>query len=348
MRRRRRDENNPSSTSLRKKKNDSVLCFQDVMEEHLLRVGDADIEDQEENDNIANIFFELANAPYVGYRIQAVAASAGTQDENTGEDSKQPPMSPDERLPPKQEGNSSNPQDSSMMLRIRQDIGACGQHTGGIVWETSYLLLNYLRQTCQSTKPSYSSSSRSFPCGQRVVEVGAGCGLLGLGIFHSNLAQHVVLTETTEVLANLSANVLLNSAAIGTDIKSNKDSLVASSPSLQVCPLDWTRYEEDCAAAHERALPRGGADWIVGTDVVFSTRFVEPLLATMKYLSHQGTTILLCLQERCKDSHALLLRAAPNYDFVVEDISQVVTRVPTCEWGRALDCHILRLRTKRL
>jgi len=110
-----------------------------------------------------------------------------------------------------------------------------------------------------------------------------------------------------------------------------------------VCELDWTRYKEACAASDIRPH---SIDLIVGTDVVFSTRLVRPLLETLQYLAHSKTRILLCLQERCPDSHRLFLEAATHdYGWTVRDLStHVTTTVPTCEWGRPLDCCILELR----
>lgn len=112
---------------------------------------------------------------------------------------------------------------------------------------------------------------------------------------------------------------------------------------VRACALDWTRYKEDCQACHYYLEPHS-VDMIVGTDVVFSTRFVGPLLDTLRYLAHAETTILLCLQERCPDAHQLLLESANNHGLSVRDISEQVTEVPTCEWGRDLDCCILQLR----
>ena len=54
-------------------------------------------------------------------------------------------------------------------------------------------------------------------------------------------------------------------------------------------------------------------DVIVGTDVVFAERWVEPLLRSMRRCAGQRTVVWLCLQERCAAAHALLLARAPAY-----------------------------------
>ena len=280
------------------------LCFQDVMESYQKE------EEGEGNDVAAHVFFELANAPMVSYRIQQEHEIANNRKGGKSE-----------RL---------------ASIRIHQDHKeACGQHTGGIVWETSFLLLNFLRQRylhdeLQSGRQSPSSNSK-YPCGKTVLEVGAGCGLLGLGIYHSRLAKRVILTETDSVLPNLQRNVEENFS------RSKK----RDSDRIRVCALDWTRYREDCERSH---IEHHSVDMIVGTDVVFSTRLVQPLLETLRYLSHSETTILLCLQERCPDAHRLLLESAESHGMLVQNISEQVISVATCEWGRELDCCILQFQ----
>jgi hypothetical protein len=68
------------------------------------------------------------------------------------------------------------------------------------------------------------------------------------------------------------------------------------------------------------------------------------LLRTIAYISHDATVAILCLQERCPDSHALLLDKADDYGFVVDDISkQVFEECDSCRFGKDLDCKLLQL-----
>jgi predicted nicotinamide N-methyase len=169
------------------------------------------------------------------------------------------------------------------------------------------------------------------------LEVGAGCGLVGLGVHRSKTiaTQVVIVTETPPVMTNLLANIERNYPNNKT-----KQSSSSSSSSLQAVPLDWKDYQTDCAKAKIRPH---SIDTIVGTDVVFSTTLVAPLLETLRYLSHKNTVIFLCLQERCKDSHQLLLETAKDHELMVQDISDDVTSLPTCEWGKDLECKVLKL-----
>ena len=292
-----------------------VVCFQDVVlfessNERKMRSKEEEEEERDEgyddNDRIATAFFDLANSPSIKYRIS-----------------------------------------SSSEIIIKQDMNACGNHTGGIVWETSYLLLNYLREIHQHTNinnnNSNPSSSSSSSCIRTLLEVGAGCGLVGFGVHKCNIAKKVIITECNEVMDNLLTNWKLNYST--TTTSSSRDEKIISSnndddkSTLKICELDWNTYRQDCKRSN---IQKHTIDMIVGTDVVFSTILVEPLLKTMKYLSHDETIIYLCLQERCKDSHDLLLNKAIDYNFHIQDITTDYLQYTSCKWGKELDCCLLK------
>lgn len=54
------------------------------------------------------------------------------------------------------------------------------------------------------------------------------------------------------------------------------------------------------AARRRRGHDEGVFDVIVGTDVVFAERCVEPLLRSIHALSGESTTVWLCLQVRAQ------------------------------------------------
>ena len=74
---------------------------------------------------------------------------------------------------------------SQAIVSVTQDPAAVDT-TGGIVWESCYLLLGYLLSS-PSRCPSLTSLSRC-------VELGAGCGLLSLSL-HASLGSAIVATE---------------------------------------------------------------------------------------------------------------------------------------------------------
>jgi hypothetical protein len=231
---------------------------------------------------------------------------------------------------------------SKQQIVLQQDVTACGEHTGGIVWETSFLLLDYLLQLKSTSKEQYQSLGRTL-------EVGAGCGLLGQVLAAANCSSEMIVTETKQVLVNLQANLDRNSPT-----KIDTDTTTTITSPIRACCLDWEHYKRDAAA--NNILPHS-CDTILGTDVLFATRFVRPLLQTLQYLSiapsaavsdtdtTKRVNIYLCVQIRCAASHELFLDEAPSFGFDVHDISDECFAVPSCAWGRDLECKVFRMTT---
>lgn len=168
--------------------------------------------------------------------------------------------------------------------------------------------------------------------------------MLGLVLAASNVAKKVIMTETTEVMPNLQQNVDQN---ICNDNKNNIESTCCCSPNkISVRRLRWDDYRQDIVACQsERScdLDPHSFDTIVGTDVIFSTSLVKPLLKTMKKFSKPTTDIFLCVQVRCEDSHNLFMKTAPKYGFSVKECTYDSKYLL---WGLNLDCKLLHLRLK--
>mmetsp|Transcript_19916 Transcript_19916/g.43281 ORF Transcript_19916/g.43281 Transcript_19916/m.43281 type:complete len:377 (-) Transcript_19916:432-1562(-) len=348
MAKRKRQRQRSSSSSKKRTKNktnaiangdesSSTLCFQDVWDEHCSNQTRAGSNDNGEDADVSNVFFELANAPSVSYRLQ-------TQ--------KKTPSSSD-TCPTTEITTNNN------SIVIKQDVsGAAETHTGGIVWETSYLLLNYLLSSKKwmGIPAPLPNAAPKKTRARTILEIGAGCGMLGISLHKAfelgiigdeeciESSSRVILTETNEVMDNLRRNLEQNYPLQTTNDDDEHKSNKKPAHIVSVDELDWTRCKHDCSKAKIEAH---SIDCIVGTDVVFSTRFVLPMLETMQYLSHPHTVIYLCLQERCKDSHQLLLKEACCYGFRVNDISKAVYEneelAPSCRFGRALECKLLKL-----
>ena len=265
------------------------VVFPDVLESvsSWSAAADHDNDDTDADAAVSEVFFALANAPQISYRV---VLDDGGEDEH-------------------------------YYLDFRQDVSACGQHTGGIIWETSYLLLQYLSQVQPQKKKALG----------KTLELGAGVGFLGQSLAACGCCESVVLTETPEVLVNLQANLERNIA----------ESNVLKKEKLSACALDWTSSETDIAAA--TTLQPHSIDTLLGTDVLFAPNLVEPLLATAERLSHSKTIWYLCVQIRCAQSHALFLAKAPDFGFVVESISDDVFATDSCQWGKTLECYIFRI-----
>ena len=251
---------------------------------------------------VSELFFDLANAPEISFRVLRVGKNLVRSESNNTDD---------------------------MYLVFRQDVSACGEHTGGIIWETAYLLLQYLTATMVGTKNSLGS----------VVELGAGVGFLGQCLAVVANCESMILTETAQVLENLRSNLDRNAAVLQRTTRTKVAAQV----------LDWNCYETDTAVPAEVAdenrllLRPHTIDTLLATDVLFAPHLVEPLLATAAHLSHAETIWYLCVQIRCAASHAQFLDRAPAYGFGVENITAQVLVTSGCEWGRALECLLFRI-----
>ena len=118
--------------------------------------------------------------------------------------------------------------------------------------------------------------------------------MLGLVLASSGLCQKVVMTETTEVLPNLVNNMNLNVNNREIDRHMNAMSEATQNPletgSISVRRLRWDNVKKDILACQQDGgsddLKSHSFDTIVGTDVVFSTKLVKPLLKTLQKLCH--------------------------------------------------------------
>jgi len=303
------------------------------------------------------------------------------------------------------------------------------QHTGKVVWETAYILSSFFehvawnlreesfrckrrtrsnvnlghhggnRKKCRGSKSSSEKNVSSYL--GNVLEVGAGCGLLGLVLAYSGpssalknhpddvnpaklvngvkknaenlwdkMADSVILTEAAEVIKNLTKNVQFNADRVkrireyleednkkrteAGDDSSNKKRERENRVAVQSKILRWDKYIEDLPDVLASLSPDEGGetdsenrfDTIVGTDVIFSPDLVRPLLETLSAASDRTTTVYLCVQERCEESHALFLKLTPGYFTELDDMSDELKRTPGfCgEAAVDMDCVLLRLR----
>jgi 2-polyprenyl-3-methyl-5-hydroxy-6-metoxy-1,4-benzoquinol methylase len=224
-------------------------------------------------EDVSNAFFELANTPIVRFRFPGKART----------------------------------------LQIHQDSQVQEQHTGGIVWETSVLLLNYLLLS-------------KVNVGKSVLELGAGCGLLGLGLALANDSVNVTVTDTAQVVAQVHKNVTTNQLQHESRIK--------------VCALNWIRFQQDAVVS---SVAAHSFDTIVATDVLFSPELVQPLLETMQYFAKPDACMYLCVQIRCAKSHALFLQRLGEFGWISSDVTDELRAIPECEWGLWMGCHLFRL-----
>lgn len=147
-------------------------------------------------------------------------------------------------------------------LRIKQVFGA-NLGVAAPVWEAAVYLSEYLVKQSVEMK------------GKRVIELGAGAGLLGIVAAH--LGAVVTLTDLPVALPPLSANVSANAPPGGWP----------SPPS--VLPLSWGTDQPDFPS-----------DWdmVLGADIIYLPDTFPLLLQTLDHLCHSGTVVFFCSKMR--------------------------------------------------
>ncbi|XP_037449012.1 protein-lysine methyltransferase METTL21D-like [Triticum dicoccoides] len=185
-------------------------------------------------------------------------------------------------------------------LHISQDPNS--KHLGTTVWDASMVFAKFLEKN--SRKGRFCPSKLK---GKRAIELGAGCGLAGLGM--ALLGCDVVTTDQVEVLPLLMRNVERNKSWIA---QSNPDS--GSFGSVTIAELDWGNKE------HIRAV-EPPFDYIIGTDVVYSEHLLQPLLETIIALSGPKTKVLLGYEIRSTTVHEQMMEMW-KINFNVKTISK--------------------------
>ncbi|XP_028192605.1 protein-lysine methyltransferase METTL21D-like isoform X2 [Glycine soja] len=129
-------------------------------------------------------------------------------------------------------------------LQFSQDPNS--KHLGTTVWDASLVFVKFLERNCRKGKFSPAKLK-----GKRVIELGAGCGVSGIGM--ALLGYDVIVTDQKEVLPLLQRNVERNISRI---MQKNPESF----GSIKVAELQWGDE------SHIKAVGPP-FDYIIGTDV---------------------------------------------------------------------------------
>ena len=261
-----------------------------------------------DGDAAAEGFFDLANAKCVRYTVargELEALGGGGGDVGMS-------------------GDGEKAASTSYELVVEQDQGL-HDSCGGIVWESAYALEQYmrrnLRRICESP-PVKRKRGGVSSC--KVLELGAGAGLLGLAVAVRG-AKATVLTDHPNAMPLLERNVRRNAslfesggndapaggkkrkksddadpiAIAKTKAKTSKTSSCdETKPAKPTCmPMDWTIDAHVDAVANQ-----GPFDLILATDVVFNKDLVDPLLNAIRKCGGARTAAYVCVQERCADA----------------------------------------------
>ncbi|XP_020592262.1 protein N-lysine methyltransferase METTL21A isoform X2 [Phalaenopsis equestris] len=173
------------------------------------------------------------------------------------------------------------------------------KHLGTTVWDSSMVFIKFLEKN--SRKGRFSPSKLK---GKRAIELGAGCGLAGLGM--ALLGCDVVSTDQIEVLPLLMKNVERNTSWI---MQANDS---ASFGSIEVAELNWGNED------HIKAVCPP-FDYIIGTDIVYAEHLLEPLVQTILALSGPRTTIMLGYEIRSTTVHEQMIQTWKE-NFIVKTV----------------------------
>ncbi|EGZ09863.1 hypothetical protein PHYSODRAFT_318381 [Phytophthora sojae] len=175
------------------------------------------------------------------------------------------------------------------------EVGNSGKGTGLTTWDGSVVLARYLEH-----------QRRGDIAGSRIVELGAGTGLVGISAALLG-ARQVILTDLDYVVDNLAKNV-----AETMKLAANAGKPVDSDISTRV--LDWFNPPTDL----------GDIDFLLASDVVWVEELIPPLVATFDTLLRHSsikTRILMSYQKRSIVSDRLLFSELERHHLVK-------TRVP--------------------
>eukprot|EP00041_Stephanoeca_diplocostata_P012526 m.209666 g.209666 ORF g.209666 m.209666 type:complete len:331 (+) comp18992_c0_seq5:217-1209(+) len=205
------------------------------------------------------------------------------------------------------------------LLAIQQHP-AVDDCTGGVVWETAVALAMFLESKLKKFLSTVHVRKHI------VVELGAGCGLLGLVLARAGYA--VVLTEVSQAMEHLAFNV-------------DKLATASGSRNAVATQLFWGSKEDIACVQEVMSSPH--ADAIVATDVIFADELVAPLLQTMHALCGPHTVVFVCVQERSATAHALFLKQAADQFARVEHWSERLWNSPGCSFARECECELFVL-----
>ncbi|XP_067894317.1 EEF1A lysine methyltransferase 3-like [Heterodontus francisci] len=146
-------------------------------------------------------------------------------------------------------------------LKITRDFSS-NLGISAIIWEAGLVLCRYFEQE----KISFS--------GKKVIELGSGTGIVG--ILAILLGGDVTLTDQPIVLNQIQFNITNNIPA----------SIQQRSTISALC---WGENQDQFPTDY---------DFILGSDIVYSTRDFPALIKTLQHLSNQHTVIYICSKMR--------------------------------------------------
>ncbi|KAK6919644.1 Lysine methyltransferase [Dillenia turbinata] len=171
------------------------------------------------------------------------------------------------------------------VLSIQQDNNS--MHVGTSVWPCSLVLVKFLDRWLSNPNPNPNSNSYTHLLSNfhtsRAVELGAGCGVAGMGLYLLGLTN-ITLTDIAPVMPALKHN-----------LKRNKQTL---NKTLKTSILYWSNLDQ----INSLNPP---FDFVIATDVVYIEESVPSLVSAMEKLIGDKGVVLLGYQLRSPEAHTL-------------------------------------------
>lgn len=214
------------------------------------------------------------------------------------------------------------------VLRIRQqmtappgEVDTSIDATGRFVWPTALYLLERIQQDFFETTDDAASLN--------VLELGSGCGLLGMGLAATSLRTTVVATDHPNSIDWLHGNVELNQDALR---KGN----------IFVAPLEWG----DRQAAEGIQALRGAFDLILGSDLLYICPSDYPrLVDTLKIVSGGAPVYLAYPKRGTEDVFFDIAKDAFTVEIEAIDVSSACSQTVMVLSTGKYELAILRLKS---
>jgi predicted nicotinamide N-methyase len=128
----------------------------------------------------------------------------------------------------------------------------------------------------------------SLPCRtEKVLELGAGCGLAGIGVSTISGVKQVVFTDyDMGTLSLIEDSVELNKTKVSTDLVTIVTSYLEwgkMSSSLTTSPPTIRSFQNDDSEEFRSFTPESRFPLIIGTDLIYCKDVVIPLFTTVKH-----------------------------------------------------------------
>lgn len=137
---------------------------------------------------------------------------------------------------------------------------------GGKIWDASLLMSAWIRQAAREE-----ALERRLPPPTRMLELGAGLGIVGLAAAQTFPSARVTLSDyDPEVVANLRQNVLLNYP----EVPAAAEGAAPACSRIDVAAIDFREFTREHGVGDADCLTKyaglyGAFDMILGSDVVY-------------------------------------------------------------------------------